>query len=282
MGHAQVIAHGVSAMPGQQIGWQVAVTRALLPNRAQVEAQHPGFVLADQGALALTDAAGMVLDRLAPGEAAWIPSAVPLAVVSLERDQVDYVAMSLLPAAELPASTQDRRMTGETPFAAPSGAVFDVDLIRDVLTRDEETTITAGSAPSLLLVTDGTVFLTTADGVVSELEAGSVTQSAGDLVVSGGSRGPAAFVVVRIGSEVPARLPLRQEQPSNVPMATPVTIPAATARVQIGAFICPVAYPGTDFAADCTTAAEDVAFSIESNGTTLHSALTDAQGEVAF
>ena len=230
-GHAQIIAHGVSAMPGQQIGWQVAVTRALLPNRARPEAQHPGFVLADRRRTghdrrrryrSLT----VSLPERPPG----FHLDEPRAVVSLERDPVDYVAIALLPAAELPASTQDRRMTGETPFAAPVGAAFDLDLIRDVLTRDEETTIAAGSAPSLLLVTDGTVFLTTADGTVSELDAGSVTQSAGDLVVSGGSRGPAAFVVARIGSEVPAQLPLRQEQPSNVPMATPVSAPGETSH----------------------------------------------------
>lgn len=281
-GHAQVIAHGVSPMPGQEIGWQVAVARALLPNRAEPDAPQPGFVLADDGALAVTDIDGNVLDRLAPGEATWIPSRRSLAVVSLERDPVDFVAISLLPASELPASTQDRRMTGETPFTAPPGTTFDLDLIRDVLARDEETTIAAGSAPSLLLVTGGTVFLTTADGAVSELDAGSVTQSAGDLVVSGGSRGPAAFVVARIGPEVPAQLPLRQEESSNTPLATPVTAAETTATVQIEAFVCPVAYPGTDFAADCTTPAEDIAFSIESNGTTLHSALTDARGEVSF
>jgi len=63
-------------------------------------------------------------------------------------------------------------------------------------------------------------------------------------------------------------------------MATPVAVPAATLR--IGAFICPVAYAGTDVATDCTTPAEDIAFSIESNGTTLHSALTDAQGQISF
>ena len=66
------------------------------------------------------------------------------------------------------------------------------------------------------------------------------------------------------------------------PMATPGASPEATATVQIRALICPVAYAGTDFAAGCTTPAEDIAFSIESNGTTLHSALTDAQGQVSF
>ena len=281
-GHAQVIAHGVTAMPGQQIGWQVAVSRAPLPNRAEAAEQRPGFVLADDGALALTGETGTILDRLAPGEAGWVAPGQPRAVVSLERDPVDYVAISLLPAADLPASTQDRRMTGEAPFAAPSGTAFDVDLVRDALMRDEETTIAAGSAPSLLLVTDGTVFLTTADGVVSELEAGSVTQSAGDIVVTGASRGPATFVVARIGPEVPPQLPLREEQTPTAPLATPVIAPAATATVRIGAFICPVAYTGNDFAADCATPAEDIAFSIESDGTTLHSALADAKGQVAF
>ena len=107
------------------------------------------FVLADDGALALTGETGTILDRLAPGEAGWVAPGQPRAVVSLERDPVDYVAISLLPAADLPASTQDRRMTGEAPFAAPSGTAFDVDLVRDALMRDEETTIAAGSAPSL-------------------------------------------------------------------------------------------------------------------------------------
>src|SRR5687768_14384871 len=68
--HAQVIAHGVTAMPGADVGWRATTGRALPPGRSTAKEQErfPGFLLAHEGAIALTDGHGVVLIRIAPGE----------------------------------------------------------------------------------------------------------------------------------------------------------------------------------------------------------------------
>ena len=64
----QTVAHGLMAMPSETMAWQTEVQRALVSPRAEAMAQPGGFVLADTGAVAVTDADGKLLQRLAPGQ----------------------------------------------------------------------------------------------------------------------------------------------------------------------------------------------------------------------
>lgn len=216
--HAQVIAHGVLAMPAVEVGWSATAERAAPPGRAVAETRPAGFVLAAEGAVAVTAEDGAVVARVAPGEAVWTAADTPYAVVSLAERPVDYIAVALRPAASLGASGQS--VAAGPPFAAPAGEVFDVDLVRDVLERDEEGTVSAGSAPSLLLVTHGAVWVTPAGGEAVQVTAGGILQVDGDVAVAGGSRSPAEVVVARIGPALPADIPLRGERSA----ATPVSI----------------------------------------------------------
>ncbi|MFN8592333.1 MAG: hypothetical protein U0031_12815 [Thermomicrobiales bacterium] len=225
--HAQVNAHGVAAMPASKVAWRVAVTRANLPGRAQAESRSPRFVLATDGVVALVDDGETPLARIAPGEAAWIAPEVSIAVVSLEREPVDYFDISLVPA---PAETErGRDVAVGAPFPAPPGDLFDVDLVRDVLARDEENTISVGLAPSLLVVTDGAVWVSPAAGDPVELTAGGVLPLSAAVTLRGSSRQPAAFVVANIGPALPRSIALRRTRPGATPMASPI---AATPVVE--------------------------------------------------
>jgi hypothetical protein len=99
--------------------------------------------------------------------------------------------------------------------------------LRDSLQRDEETAVPAGSAPALLLVTDGGVFVAPASGATTQVAKGGVAQIDGDIVITGASRGPAAFVVARIGAALPVRIGLREQGAHGTPAATPIASPAA-------------------------------------------------------
>ena len=138
----------------------------------------------------------------------------------------------------------DLVVIGGVPFAAPAGDAFDVDLIRDVLNRAEESVVSTGPSPALLLVTSGTVFVESSSGLV-EMTTGDAAQVSGDVVITGASRAPAAFVVARIGPEVPApaAAKTRHQTATPAPIATPVTA-VEGASVTISASLCPIGYAG--------------------------------------
>src|SRR5215217_3748529 len=200
--HAQVVAHGVAPMPGDEVAWRVAAGRAIPPTRVDTKERPAGFVLADKGVVALVDRDGARLARIAPGEAVWTEPGVERAVIGLERKAPDYYDIALVPATELPEG--DSVLIGGATFLAPTGDAFDVDLIRDVLNRAEEGVVSTGPSPALLLVTSGTIFVESTYSGLVEMMTGEAAQVAGDVVITGASREPAAFVVARIGPEVPA------------------------------------------------------------------------------
>jgi hypothetical protein len=234
--HAQVIAHGVITMPAPAIGWRVSRLRAVPGGRAVLLPGPARFLLADEGAVAVADARGQVMSRLAPGEAAWLPPDTWVAIVSLEKEAVDVVEIALLPAgAEAP---NPRTEQAGPPFPAPHGDAFDIDLIRDVLQRNEESRIPAGQTPSLLLVTHGIVFTALSDGDIVEVREGELLRVEGDVVVSGASRAPAAFVVARIGPALPAEVPLRQDRHAT-PVVAAAATPGAAASLTVNVLACP-------------------------------------------
>src|SRR4051812_16428266 len=261
--HAQVIAHGVAPMPGDEIAWRLTVDRAVPPTRVDAEQQPAGFILADKGVVALVDQEGRRLARIAPGEAVWTEPGVARAVIGIERKAPNYYGIALVPATDL--ADGDPALIGGAPFLAPSGDAFDVDLIRDVLNRAEENAVSTGPSPALLLVTSGTVFVESSSGLV-EMTTGQAAQVAGDVVITGASRMSAAFVVARIGPEVPSPHAAAESPPLGTPatIATPVTA-AEGASVAVSASLCPIAFAGGDDIGDCAAPASGVEFSLISS-----------------
>lgn len=276
--HAQVIAHGVAPLPEHEIAWRLTVDRAVPPTRANAEERRAGFILADKGVIALVDREGRRVARIAPGEAVWTEPGVARAVVGIERKAPDYYDIALVPATDFKA---DPDLIGGAPFVAPSGDAFDIDLIRDVLNRAEESVVSTGPSPALLLVTSGTVFVDSSIGVV-EMTTGQAAQVSGDMVISGAGRAPAAFVVARIGPEVP---PADSEDspPHGTPtsVATPVTA-AESASIAISASLCPTAYAGGNEIVDCAAPASGVEFSLIADDAALSSAQGDDDGDISF
>ena len=219
--HAEVIAHGVMAMPADEIRWRVVVDRAAPLSRAKPKERLAGFILADGGVVALVEDDGTRLARIAPGEAIWNEPGATRAVVGIERKAPAYYDIALVPATEM--TDRGPEVIGSAPFAAPTGDTFDVDLIRDVLNRAEESVVSTGPSPALLLVTSGVVYAQSTSSGLVEMTSGQAAQVAGDVVITGASRVPAAFVVARIGPEVTSR-DASEDSPSPgtpAPSATP-------------------------------------------------------------
>lgn len=227
-GHVAVIAHGVETFPVREVAWQISTERAALPNRSTATYRPPGFVLADEGAVAVADRNGLLLARMAPGEADWMPPDRQTAIVSLEQQATSYFSIALLPAADV--SDADAALASQ-PFTLPRDATFDVVLLRDALNRNDESDIDTGNAPGLLLVTSGTVTVEEANGDTVDLAAGDAEEIDGEAVVVGASRTLATFVVAQLGPQVPNRVTLRGGvQPTVAPAATatPTSTPLAT------------------------------------------------------
>jgi Bacterial TSP3 repeat len=279
--HAQVIAHGVAEMPADEIGWRLTVVRAVPPTRADAEEAPAGFILADKGIVALVDEDGTRLARLAPGEAIWNEAGAMRAVVGLERKAPDYYDIALVPATEMPESSPV--VIGGAPFVAPTGEGFDVDLIRDVLNRAEESIVATGPSPALLLVTSGMVFMESTSSGLVEMSAGEAAQFTGEVVITGASRAPAAFVVARIGPEVPLRIGSEDTTPNATPgsLATPV-VTAEPASVALSAVLCPIGYAGGNDIVDCAAPANGVGFSLMSNDAATATAFANEDGDLSF
>ena len=278
--HAQVIAQGVASLPADEIAWRLTIDRALPPTRADAEERPAGFILADKGVIALVDQDGSRLARIAPGEAVWTEPGVARAVIGLERKAPDYYDIALVPATEL--TEGGLVVIGGAPFVAPTGDTFDVDLIRDVLNRAEESVVSTGPSPALLLVTSGTAFVESSSGLV-EMSTGDAAQVIGDVVITGAGRAPAAFVVARIGSEVPA--PAAAEATPTVgtlaSMATPVTT-EQSASVTISASLCLIGYAGRNDTVDCAAPAIGVGFNLTSDDVATATAQANDDGDVSF
>ncbi len=278
--HAQVIAHGVAAMPADEITWRLAVDRAVPATRADAESRPAGFILANNGVVALVDQDGTRLARIAPGEAVWTEPGVARAVIRIERKASDYYDITLVPATELVAG--DPVVIGGEPFVAPAGDAFDVDLMRDVLNRAEESVFATGPSPALLLVTSGTVFVESVSGLV-EMTTGDAAQVAGDVVITGAGRASAAFVVARIGPEVPSPDAVVGSPPQGtpVPIATPVNT-VESAAITISASLCPIANASGNDLVDCAAPASGVGFSLMSDNVATATTVTNENGDVSF
>ncbi len=226
-GHVAVIAHGVEQFPTREVAWQITAERAALPTRSTASYRPPGFVLAEAGVVAVTGSNGLLLARVAPGEADWIPSDRQTAIVSLEQQATSYVAIALLPAADVSAADA---VLASRAFTLPRNATFDVVLVRDALNRNDESEIDTGAVPGLLLVTSGTVTVEEGNGETVDLAAGDAAEIAGEAVVVGTSRGLATFVVAQLGPQVPDIITLRGGQPTVAPVATatPMRTPSPT------------------------------------------------------
>jgi hypothetical protein len=234
-GHAAVIAQGVAPMPRVEVAWRVVEGQARREANAPRAARTLGFVLADEGAVVVTDEDTGRRTHLAPGEAVFAAQDVRQRRASTGDDAVAYYGIELvvadLVADEATIGSADLLFAGDG-FRAPGGE-RDLDLVRDVLEEGESSEIEGGDAPVLVLATDGEVAVE-ADGDEEILRAGEAAVFVGDLTVEATDEDGATFVAAVIGAEV-----------------EPVPTPAAgEGLVYVGAFVCP---DGVDPSEDTST-----------------------------
>lgn len=220
-GHAQVVAQGVAALPAPELAWRVVLDTAEALDQAATQDRALGFALADRAALVVDDAASGVQTRLAPGEALFVAGGARQRRASLDGADAPYYRLGLVPAADAGDAGGDRLVFSGDPFLAPSGRAFDLDLVRDVLGPNEESTLPASDGQTLVLATAGTIEVEAGEAGSSpiRLAAGQAASVAGRLSLFGvGDRG-GTFVAALIGPEVPA--------PPTPPTQTPTQTPAS-------------------------------------------------------
>ena len=283
LGGASVIAQGVTALPVGDVGWRVRLaSTATASDRTARDV--PGFILVDQGALLVNDLDAGRQSRLAASEATFLPAQATYREAPLGTAPAASYRIELVAANDINDAGDDQLAFIGEPFTSPGGT-RDLDLVREVLDADESVDLELESyaAPALLLVTSGTVELVPAgnpEAAPVRLPAGQGAGLGGNVTVSAAD-GEATFVTAVIGPEV--LLDLAQEAPAPTPTATPAATPTLeAASLVVQALSCPVAYEGTDYAADCAEPLADIAFDLTAATGSSGQATTGADGTVTF
>ena len=199
-GHASVIAQGVAEMPVDPIAWRVVLDTAEPIETAAPIERALGFVVAEPDGVQVIDASIESQQRLATGEASFVPEASVQTRASLTAAATNYLRVALVSEEDAKDPGSDELVFGGTAFAAPTG-LRDIDLVRDVLTLDENTTIAASDYPTLVITTGGAIEVTV-DGERTRLADGEAAEFTGDLIITGFSE-TSSFVAGVIGPEVP-------------------------------------------------------------------------------
>lgn len=201
-GHAEVVAHGVSHMPADQVAWRVVQDTAEPNEEAQPEVRALGFALADADAIVVNDLTYGTQARLAPGEASFVADGVTQHRASLTDGDGPYYRIALVPADQAGDDGGDDLLHAGDGFGAPAGN-HDLDLVRDVLTSGESTAIDDSGFPVLVLATAGEIEVEVG-GETATLAAGEAAEYAGNLTITGESDEDAAFVAAVVGPAAPA------------------------------------------------------------------------------
>jgi hypothetical protein len=276
-GQASVIAQGVTALPVGEIGWRVRLVSAATASD-QTDRDEPGFILVDQGSLLVDDLDAERRSRLASGEAAFLPAPATYREAPLGAAPASYYRIELVAGSDVGEAGSDQLVFIGEPFASPGGT-RDLDLVREILDADEsvDLELEGYAAPALLLVTAGAVDLVPAgspDAAPVRLPAGQGAGLGGNVIARAADGGEATFVTAVVGPEV-----LLDPAQAATPTPTPTPEPAS---LVVQALACPVAYEGTDYAADCVEPLADIAFDLSAATGSTGQATTGADGTVTF
>ena len=193
-GHAEVIAHGVAAMPDARIAWKVSTPQAQVIDDEPLGNYPLGFAYATTDPIVVNDYDTGSQTELALGDAVFVADGATQQHASLTSSTATYQQIALVGQADAPNQNNV--------FDAPSGSRA-INLVRDVLTNGESTTIAGSGSPVLLSVTAGTVSVTSSGGQQS-VKAGASIVLSGDLQITQTGSNNAIVVVAQIGDQVPA------------------------------------------------------------------------------
>src|SRR4051812_9612999 len=102
-------------MPADDVAWRVVRDNVDLPAAMKIKKRRLGFLLADEGPIAIEDSRDSSLVRLAPGEAVFVRQDAQQIQASLGSGPVAAYRLELLPAA-------DAKLGGATIFVSESFA----------------------------------------------------------------------------------------------------------------------------------------------------------------
>ncbi len=201
----QVVAQGVARLPRGDVAWTIRRIDVPGDSGTAVESFPVGFALADAGTVAVLDQDGDALSVIAAGEAAFLPEGRGGALSSFRDDPASLYEIALVSGDDATAGQTPGALVGN-PFAAPSGASFDIELARATLTGAAEVTmpVSRSGAPSLYVQTAGAARLA-ASGQTVELAAGQYALLSGEVLIGGANDEPATFVVAVIGEAAAER-----------------------------------------------------------------------------
>jgi Bacterial TSP3 repeat/Prealbumin-like fold domain len=276
-GQASVIAQGITALPAGEAGWRVRLASTETASE-QTDRDVPGFILVDQGALLVNDVDAGRQTRLAAGEAAFLPAPATYQEAPLGDAPVSSYRIELVAAGDVGDAGNDQLAFIGEPFASPGGT-RDLDLVRQVLDAEDsvDLELEGYAAPALLLVTSGAVELVPADNPEAapvRLPAGQGAGLGGNVVARAADGAEATFVTAIVGPEV-----LLELAQAATPTPTPTPEPAS---LLVQALACPVAYEGTNYAADCAEPLADITFDLSAATGSSGQATTGADGTVTF
>jgi hypothetical protein len=216
-GHGSIVAQGVAEMPIDPIAWRVVLDIAEPLDTAQPVERALGFVVADPDGVDVVDVSAETQERLAPGEASFVPEGAVQTRASLTDEGTQYLRVGLVGEEEAQDAGSDELIFGGEPFAAPTGR-RDIDLVRDVIDDGVTSQVTGGEFPVLVIATGGEITVTVGDESTTLAE-GEAAQFTGDLEITGAADG-SSYVAAVIGPEVP------------IP-------PRTTGTITIGVYLCP-------------------------------------------
>lgn len=217
-GHAAVIAHGSVPIDGAALSWSIRAPVAKSADKA-TRVKETRFILADGSPLLVTDTGTERQTRLADGEAALLYEGQTVRVESFGPPE-DYFAIGLTPGDQAPPGEGLAYVSKS--FTMAKGE-REIDLIRDVLKAKEQSTVPAGAAPTLILVTKGEAAVK-ADKGSSDLKQGQAATYEGDLTVTAKSD-DTRFVAAWVGVALTAN---GDTTATTTPKVTATAKPKAT------------------------------------------------------
>jgi urease beta subunit len=219
-GHTSVVANGVVSLEEGNSRWHI--TRHIAEAGGNpIQVTSPGFVLAENTPLLVTNQTTGERYRLAAGEALMLHRGTEVTVETFGAPD-SFIFVHLVPDEAEPLANATERILTSASFPVQGGD-YDADLLRDVLDEGETASIPAGALPTSLYVLRGEVSITSGnDG--RTLGAGESAIFSGNLEVSAIADG-SVFYAGFVGASVPV-----VDTPATPVAATPVpATPEATA-----------------------------------------------------
>lgn len=237
-GHASIVATGTTNISEDSGRWHVTRHTAEVGDELFVSGSQ-GYVIAENTPVLV------MLDndeqyRLAGGEALNVPAGMGFQVETFGAPDT-FIFMQLLPETgeQLPGAT-DRILTSAS-FTTEAG-VYDTDLVRDVLSEDEEGSLPGGVMPTAIYVTVGELQIESDRGTTNLFQGDSATFS-GDVTITAVADG-STYYAGFVGAALPASATPEAATPE---IATPeVTVaPATPEPTAVPATPAPTAVPPT-------------------------------------